>query len=105
MVWGEHARLSLALLQVCSSRQIYRLPNIYIQHRNGSWLDAPLQVNNQLYQILVAAQMQRVTTRVYRLAKAYSYFYANALTPNDREYLQRLVLTTYNQQSKCTDVP
>ena len=80
--------------------QIYRIPNIYIQQQNGIWLDGPLQLNNQLYQILLSVQMQRLTTRVYRLAKAYSYFYANTLTTNDQLYLQRLVLTLYNQQSK-----
>ncbi|UJR35334.1 hypothetical protein I4U23_028095, partial [Adineta vaga] len=82
--------------------QIYRLPNIYIQHQNGTWLDSPLQLNNQLYQILISVQMQRILTRIYRLSKAYSYFYSNSLTINDREYLQRLILATYNQQSSIT---
>lgn len=81
-------------------RQIYRLPNIYIQHQNGTWLDGPLQLNNQLYQILISLQMQRLLTRVYLLSEAYSYFYLNSLTTNDRDYLQRLILTLYNQQSK-----
>ena len=80
--------------------QIYRLPNIYIQQQNGVWLDGPLQLNNQLYQILLSVQMQRLTTRVYRLAKAYSYFYTNSLTTNDQIFLQRLIVTLYNQQSK-----
>lgn len=44
--------------------------------------------------------MQRLLTRVYRLSKAYSYFYSNKLTTSDQEYLQRLILTLYNQQSK-----
>ncbi|CAF1547561.1 unnamed protein product, partial [Adineta steineri] len=82
--------------------QIYRLPNIFIQHQNGTWLDSPLQLNNQLYQILISVQMQRILTRIYRLAKAYSYFYTNHLTINDRDYLQRLILTTYNQQNTIT---
>ena len=93
--------LSITFLNLIlfSNRQIYRLPNIYIQHQNGTWLDGPLQLNNQLYQILISNQMQRLVTRVYRLSKAYSYFYSNTLTTNDREYLQRLILTLYNQQS------
>lgn len=82
--------------------QIYRIPNIYIRQLNGVWLDAPLQLNSQLYQILLSVQMQRLVTRVYRLAKAYSYFYANTLITNDQIYLQRLILTLYNQQSKST---
>jgi hypothetical protein len=81
-------------------RQIYRLPNIFLQYQNGTWLDGPLQLNNQLYQILISVQMQRLTTRVYRLSKAYSYFYSNVLSTNDQDYLQRLILTLYNQQSK-----
>ncbi len=44
--------------------------------------------------------MQRLLTRVYLLSEAYSYFYLNSLTTNDRDYLQRLILTLYNQQSK-----
>ncbi len=44
--------------------------------------------------------MQRLITRVYRLSKAYSYFYSTTLTANDQDYLQRLILTLYNQQSK-----
>jgi hypothetical protein len=83
-----------------SCRQIYRLPNIYIQYQNGTWLDGPLQLNNQLYQILTSNQMQRLTTRVYLLSEAYSYFYSNPLTINDQDYLERLILTLYNQQSK-----
>ncbi|CAF3582391.1 unnamed protein product [Rotaria sordida] len=82
--------------------QIYRLPNIYIQHQNGTWLDSPLQLNNQLYQILISVQMQQLTIRVYILSKAYSYFYLNSLTTNDRDFLQRLILTLYNQQSSIT---
>ena len=81
------------------SRQIYRLPNIFIQHQNGTWLDAPLILNNQLYQILLSVQMQRITTRLYRLSKALAYFYQNSLSASDREFLQRLVLTLWNQQS------
>lgn len=84
---------------VDSLGQIYRIPNIYIQQQNGVWLDGPLQLNNQLFQIFLSVQMQRITTRVYRLAKAYSYFYLNPLTTNDQIFLQRLVLTLYNQQS------
>ena len=80
--------------------QIYRLPNIYIQQQNGTWLDGPLQLNNQLYQILISVQMQRLVTRVYRLSKAYSYFYSNVLTTIDQGYLQTLILTLYNQQIK-----
>ena len=82
-----------------SSSHIYRLPNIYIQHQNGTWLDAPLQLNSQLYQILISVQLQRLLTRVYRLSKAYSYFFSNSLTISERDYLQRLILATYNQQS------
>ena len=70
--------------------QIYRLPNIYIQHQNGTWLDAPLQLNNQLYQILLSVQMQRLVTTVYRLSKAYSYFYLNMLTTNDQNLFTKL---------------
>jgi len=83
-------------------RQIYRLPNIYIQYINGTWVDSPLQLsnNNQLYQILISVQMQRLLIQVYRLSEAYSYFYLNVLTTNDQDYLQRLILTLYNQQSK-----
>jgi len=44
--------------------------------------------------------MQRLLTQVYRLSEAYSYFYLNDLTANDQDYLQRLILTLYNQQSK-----
>jgi hypothetical protein len=80
--------------------QIYRLPSIYIQYQNGTWLDAPLQLNAQLYQILLSVQMQRLVTTVYRLSTAYSYFYPNTLTTNDQNYLQNLILTLYNQQSK-----
>ncbi|CAF2104402.1 unnamed protein product [Rotaria magnacalcarata] len=82
--------------------QIYRLPNIYIQQQNGTWLDAPLQLNSQLYQILISTQMQKLATRVYYLSEAYSYFYLKQLTANDQDYLQRLILTIYNQQSSMT---
>lgn len=44
--------------------------------------------------------MQRIVTPLYRLSRAYSYFYGNRLTINDREYLERLVLTIYNRQSE-----
>ncbi|CAF1204774.1 unnamed protein product [Adineta ricciae] len=84
---------------VDTTNRIYRLPNIYIQHQNGTWFDAPLQLNSQLYQILISVQLQRLLTRVYRLSKAYSYFFSNSLTINERDYLQRLILATYNQQS------
>jgi len=57
-------------------------------------------LNSQLYEILIANQMQRLTTPVYFLSEAYSYFYLNDLTVNDLDYLQRLILTLYNQQSK-----
>lgn len=85
-------------------RQIYRLPNIYIQHNNGTWLDAPLQLNSQLYQIFASLQLRQLATTVYYLSEAYSYFYANSLTSNDQEYLQRLILTLYNQQSSIKKI-
>ncbi len=96
---GNRIPFFLSSLEI-SFRQIYRLPNIYIQSQNGTWLDGPLQLNNQLYQILISIPMQRLITRVYRLSKAYSYFYSTSLTANDQDYLQRLILTLYNQQSK-----
>lgn len=80
-------------------RQIYRLPNIFIQYQNGTWLNAPLQLNTQLYQILISVQMQQLTIEVYRLSEAYSYFYSNTLSTSDQDYLQKLVLALYNQQS------
>ena len=101
IIWGRVWSFSV-IIQICAefSRQIYRLPTIFLRYQNGTWLDGPLQLNNQLYQILLSVQMQQITTRVYRLSKAYSYFYANPLTSNDRDFLQRLILTLYNQQSK-----
>lgn len=44
--------------------------------------------------------MKRLTTKVYRLSKSYSYFYTNSLLNDDRDYLEKLILTLYNQQSK-----
>jgi hypothetical protein len=41
--------------------------------------------------------MQRLKNRVYRLSKSFSYFYSNPLSTNDRDYLQKLILTLYNQ--------
>ncbi len=84
--------------------QIYRLPNIYIQYQNGTWLDGPLQLNSQLYQILISVQMQPLLTPVYLLSEAYSYFYSNPLTPNDQNYLESLILSLYNQQSKNKEI-
>ena len=80
-------------------RQVYLLPRIYFQHQNGTWLDSPLYLNSQLYQILLSNQLQRLTTHVYRLSEAFAYFYQNSLSDNDRDYLQRLILNLYNQQS------
>jgi len=88
------------LLNYFLLRQIYLLPNLFLQYQNGTWLDGPLQLNNQLYQILISVQMQQLLTRVYLLSEAYSYFYLNRLTTNDQDYLERLILTLYNQQSK-----
>ena len=48
--------------------------------------------------------MQRITTRFYRLSKAFAFFYPNNLSMNDREFLQRLVLTLYNQQSDFQNI-
>ncbi|CAF1196215.1 unnamed protein product, partial [Didymodactylos carnosus] len=75
--------------------QVYRLPLIYIQ-QNGNWLDASLLVNSSWINIFRSAQLQRLTMRVYRLAKAFSYFYSNKLSSTDQDYLQRLILTLYN---------
>ncbi|CAF1308851.1 unnamed protein product, partial [Rotaria sordida] len=81
---------------------IYRLSIIYIQHKRAHGLIVQLQLSNQLYQILISSQMQRLINCVYYLSKAYSYFYLNYLTINHRQYLQRLVLTLYNQQNSIT---
>jgi hypothetical protein len=83
-----------------SSRQIYHLPNIFLQHTNGTWLDSFLEFNNQIYEIFMSNEMKRLTTRVYRLSKSYSYFYSHSLSKNDRDYLEKLLLTLHNQQSK-----
>ena len=83
----------------CNYRQIYRLPNIFLQDINGTWLDSPLELNNELYEILISNQMQRIKTRIYRLSKSFSYFYSHPLTANDRYYLQKLILILYNRQS------
>jgi len=82
---------------ILSSRQIYRLPNIFLQHVNGTWLDSSIELNNQLIDIFISNQMQRLTNRVYRLSKSFSYFYSNPLSINDRDYLAKLILTHYNQ--------
>lgn len=44
--------------------------------------------------------MKRLTTNVYRLSKSLAYFYSKSLNKNNREYLEKLILTLYNQQSK-----
>jgi len=80
-----------------SFRQIYRLPNIFFQYVNGTWLDSSIELNNQLIDIFISNQMQRLKNRVYRLSKSFSYFYSNPLSTNDRDYLQKLILTLYNQ--------
>ncbi|CAF2376052.1 unnamed protein product [Rotaria sp. Silwood2] len=84
---------------VDSFGQIYRLPNIFLQHINGTWLDSSLELNNELYEILISNQMQRLTNRVYRLSTSFSYFYSNSLSINDRNYLQKLILILFNQQN------
>ena len=81
------------------SRQVYRLPNIFIRLANGTWLDGPMEVSNQLVQIFAANQLQRLTTRVNRLSKAYSYFYANPVTASHRDHLEKLLLILYNRKS------
>lgn len=83
-------------------RQIYRLPNLFFQHVNGTWLNAPLEFNPQLYEILIDNDLKRITTPLYRLSKAYSYLYSHPLSMNDRDYLEKLLLTVHNQQSKIS---
>jgi len=85
---------------VFSFRQIYRLPNIFLQHVNGTWLDSSFELNNQLVEIFLSNQMSQLKNHVYYLSKSYSYFYSNYLSRNEREYLEKLILTLYNQQSK-----
>ena len=87
-------------LPVIVFRQVYHVPNIFLQHVNGTWLDGPLELSRELHEILISNQLQRLATRLYRLSKAYSLFYAHPLSSNDRDYLRKLVLTLYNQQSK-----
>jgi hypothetical protein len=84
-------------------RQIYYLPNIFVQHVNGTWLDNSFELDYQLFEILISNQMQQLTNRVYRLSKSYSYFYSNSLSINDRDYLEKLILILNNQQSKIFD--
>jgi len=67
---------------------------------NGTWLDSSLELNNQFLEIFISNQMKRLTIPVYRLSKSYSYFYPKSLSINDRDYLQKLILTLYNQHSK-----
>ncbi|CAF1290536.1 unnamed protein product, partial [Rotaria sordida] len=47
-------------------------------------------------------EVQLFNYSIIHLSKAYSYFYLNYLTINHRQYLQRLVLTLYNQQNSIT---
>jgi hypothetical protein len=91
--------ISLLILFIHSFRQIYHLPNIFLQHINGTWLDSSFELNDQLYQIFISNEMQRSATHIYRLSKAYSYFYSNDVSINNRDYLQKLVLNLFNQQS------
>ncbi|CAF0904049.1 unnamed protein product, partial [Adineta ricciae] len=79
--------------------QLYHLANIFLQDVNGTWLDSSFELNDQLYEIFVQNQLQRLTTRVYRLSKSYSFVYANPLSENDRDYLERRILNIYNQQN------
>ncbi|CAF1569467.1 unnamed protein product, partial [Rotaria sordida] len=79
--------------------QVYHIPTIFLQHVNGTWLDSSFELNNELYDILISNQMQRLTNRVYRLSKSFSYFYSNSLSIDDRNYLQKLILILYNQQN------
>ncbi|CAF3399711.1 unnamed protein product [Rotaria socialis] len=84
---------------VDSFGRIYHLPNIFLQDLNGTWLDSPLEFNEELYEIFISNQMQRLPNRVYRLSKAFSYFYSNSLSTDDRYYLEKLILTLYNRQN------
>lgn len=59
-----------------------------------------MEFNPQLYEIFIANDLRRITTRLYRLSKAYSYLYSQPLSINDRDYLEKLLLTLHNQQSK-----
>ncbi|CAF3578872.1 unnamed protein product [Adineta steineri] len=79
--------------------QIYYIPNIFLQHINGTWLDSSFELTNQFYEILIPNQFNRLSFHVYRLSKSYSYFYTNSLSQNDRNYLEKLLLTVYNQQN------
>ncbi|CAF4320832.1 unnamed protein product, partial [Adineta steineri] len=79
--------------------QIYYIPNIFLQHINGTWLDSSFELTNQFYEILISNQFNRLSFHVYRLSKSYSYFYTNSLSQNDRNYLEKLLLTVYNQQN------
>jgi hypothetical protein len=73
---------------------------MFLQYTNGTWLDSSLELSNQFYEILMSNEMKRLTTRVYRLSKSYSYLYSHSLSKNDRDYLEKLLLTLHNQQSK-----
>lgn len=59
-----------------------------------------MEFNPQLYEIFIANDLRRITTPLYRLSKAYSYLYSHPLSISDRDYLEKLLLTLHNQQSK-----
>ena len=87
-------------IDLARSRQVYRLPNIFIRLTNGTWLDGPMEVSHQLAQIFAGNHLQRVTNRVYRLSKAYSYLYANSVSASSRDHLEKLLLILYNRKSE-----
>ena len=97
---GVNLSLIYHSFSIFFSRHIYHVPNIFIQHINGTWLDSSLELNKQLYEIFISNDIKRLTTRVYRLSKSYSYFYSHPLSIDDRDYLEKLLLTLHNQQSK-----
>lgn len=65
--------MSFTIITFLLSRMYY-LPNIFLQDRNGTWLDGPLSLNNELFSILSSRNLQPISNRVYRLSEMYSYF-------------------------------
>ena len=70
-----------------------------MQRVNGTWLDSSLELNSELFELLISNQMKRITSRIYRLPKSFAYFYSSPMSVDDRSHLEKLLLTLYNEKS------
>ena len=84
-------------------RQVYQVPNIFLQESNGTWLNNPSAFDQELFPIFIDSQMQRINNRVYDLSKTLSYLYANPTSSADREYLEKVIAMIHQQHSQYCD--